>query len=251
MKSGNSPREHRLVAALFLLASSAVTAQDAEKDTSFIVLDSRGAEAEVSAVTFTSFDGRTWAGGQDWISANKGRAALKIPATTILSLKRTKDDTKPWELVFTTGEREFVFLTARSIEGKVRIGTAHAPFTINTADLQSMWLKSGKAEEGIPGAALNPDLDRINLTSGDILSGSITTASYTIKTSYGELELAADNVASVEMDGGGGTRDVIKLRNMDQATGEVTTKSFEITLANGAKVTLRKEKVQRIVHATD
>ena len=88
--------------------------------------------------------------------------------------------------------------------------------------------------------------DKIILKNGDQLSGSITTSSYILKTSYGTLTFEKKDISVINFEGNGSNTDNIILKNGDKISGVIDNQKISLTLMTGSLIQLSRDKINAI-----
>jgi len=88
--------------------------------------------------------------------------------------------------------------------------------------------------------------DRILLTNGDIVSGTLLTPAFEIRTDYANLRFAVESISSIYLNSGATTYEVIILRNGDRLSGEVRPVTVKLKLELNEELELPKTKIREI-----
>lgn len=91
------------------------------------------------------------------------------------------------------------------------------------------------------------NIDKVVLKNGDSVSGTILTATFKLKTSYGELEFKSRDIKTINLEGGGNNVDVVILRVGDKMSGVVLNTTITIKMTNGTEITVEKDKVKDVI----
>lgn len=88
--------------------------------------------------------------------------------------------------------------------------------------------------------------DVIIMKNGDILSGTILTSQFVLKTSYADLTIEAKDIDNINLEGSGQNIETITLKNGDRISGILKTNIIEIKLPIGTQISVDKDKIKLI-----
>ena len=100
--------------------------------------------------------------------------------------------------------------------------------------------------ESTPRLVTSGQVDQVLLRNGDIMTGSVLTPSFTVRTSYATLTVSAAELRSVSFEGGALNIAVLTLRNGDRLSGILAPESVTIRLTAGQDAEVTKEKIKEI-----
>lgn len=89
--------------------------------------------------------------------------------------------------------------------------------------------------------------DQMILKNGDIITGEVSTETFKLKTSYGELEFKAADIKTINLEGGSNNVDVITLRVGDKLSGVIQNDKIRVKMSSGATIDLDRDKVKDIL----
>lgn len=84
------------------------------------------------------------------------------------------------------------------------------------------------------------------LKSGDKLTGTVQNESFTIQTSYAQLDFPATDIATIIYEGGANNIERIVVLNGDVFSGFITTPDVTVKLEAGPVIKIRKEKISKL-----
>lgn len=160
---------------------------------------------------------------------------------TVATLTAAGEKWTPWtEAISLPCEIE-----VRTQSGRRRTATVEP--TAGTRPAEAGALVSGAKATVVSLLADKPaPYDRILLTDGEVLSGTVTTATLNIKTADTILPFAPDKLAVIEMAGAGGGADTIVPRTGDKVAGVLETAAISVKLVGGGDTTVEKDKIRAI-----
>ena len=95
-------------------------------------------------------------------------------------------------------------------------------------------------------AANEESSDRIVLRNGDELTGKVTDATCSIKTSYATLTFTTSEIGSIQVEGQSASTDVLGLRVGDRMSGAIQNETFTIHLTAGTDAQIKKSDIRTI-----
>lgn len=140
-------------------------------------------------------------------------------------------------------------------EGKVYFrftakGTDHHRFALNWWQWVLGLRVPGAATTDVGGFPLSlndaSQYDVITLRNGDMLSGTVTDKSVTIKTSSGSLTFAIKELGRLSVEGAGDNVDVVRLKIGDKLSGSIQNDTIKVKLVGGNEIELPKDKIRDI-----
>ena len=88
--------------------------------------------------------------------------------------------------------------------------------------------------------------DAIILKNGDFINGEVQNKSFSLKTTYGDIEIKRANVSIIHMKGIQFTKDEMLTTELNKFTGILKEKSIDVKLKNRQKIKIKKTKIHTI-----
>lgn len=89
--------------------------------------------------------------------------------------------------------------------------------------------------------------DTIELKSGDTLTGTLLTDTFTVITPYTSMVLEKGDISEIRMDSGSENQDVIVLITGGLMEGTIEERTFSFKPASGDTISLEKEQCKHII----
>lgn len=175
---------------------------------------------------------------------NSVRTVLDVADIRGFVFEQTRDKSIRGEIFMTSGTTAALVLEVDNISFVSEFGKA----VLNLAEVKSLERVGGGPLTGGPaGGSAIPEADLVTMKNGDVLAGTIETGAFGLRTSYGDLAIAAKDIASILMEGGGQNIEMVHLRSGEKISGVLTNEVFLLQRGSGGEMTLQRDKVKSIV----
>ncbi len=88
--------------------------------------------------------------------------------------------------------------------------------------------------------------DRVILKGGDSLSGTVQTKTFSVRATYGTIQLATPKIAAIEFDAKEPSSAVVLLKNGDRLSGTVEVDSLMFVMASGQEIKFDGKTIKAI-----
>ena len=198
-----------------------------------------------------------------FVDISMGGTAVRVPVSQISHAElSTTDSEGVWRFTLKDGRSFDGFMNSvrsndhqRSIlelKGLNEFGVQETLISsaTNPSEHRFMGVIFDRSQIGDP-AGLTTDtaaveFDVVELRNGDVLSGRFATETFTIRASYGSLDLTKDQISSIAIEDAVGNLDRVVLRTGDRVSGVLENATIEMVLTSGARITLEKGNVGRL-----
>ena len=132
------------------------------------------------------------------------------------------------------------------MDGGMRGKSAFGSWTMPYTQVKQISFSSGfLALHPAGGEQMNHD--QIVMKNGDVLSGRVLASDFILRTSYGTHTFQANQVQTINLEGGGKNVDALLLRIGDRLSGVIENTAVNIQMHSGTQIELSKDKIKDIV----
>jgi hypothetical protein len=146
------------------------------------------------------------------------------------------------EVIFNDGRKDKFKITGSTwMRGKSKFGD----WVMNCSDMAKIDFATS-ALSNTPKAAISKNFDQILFKNGDLISGSVKTGTFKLRTSYATLNFMGPEISYIKFDGGGQNIDIVSLKSGDKLSGVIETPIVKVLIRSGKEISLDKEKIKKI-----